>query len=401
VLDSRKPYGFRLEQLYAPSLALTQSPSARVALWQRRGAGPPQKLKDLTTVDAIGRDLRETPCWFDVDLHGLADGVYLLQVEVFDGERSIGMAPLSIALCQGLDETIAGLETAAQAAPDSLRADILFPVDRIRSVNRGLLELRTFDVQHALAAAKEVADAARAGHDPFAGRTGDLKRHYLLEAANEIMPFRVYVPRTYTGGQPFPLILALHGLGGTEDALFDGYGKRLPALAEERGYIVAAPLGYRIDGGYGWGLGTPPADAANRRHQERSERDVMEVLARVQKLYRIDPSRIYLMGHSMGAIGTWKFAAKYPRLWAAVAPFAGTGVPATLEVARHIPELVVHGDADRTVDVRGSRAMVNKLKELGTDVVYVEVPGGGHSDVVAPNFSRMFDFFDAHAGAPR
>jgi hypothetical protein len=38
----------------------------------------------------------------------------------------------------------------------------------------------------------------KAGQDPFAERTGDLKRHYLLESAAEIMPYRLYVPTTYT-----------------------------------------------------------------------------------------------------------------------------------------------------------------------------------------------------------
>jgi len=34
----------------------------------------------------------------------------------------------------------------------------------------------------------------------------------------------------------------------------------------------------------------------------------MQVLALVRKAYNIDEHRIYLVGHSMGAIGTW-----YPR----------------------------------------------------------------------------------------
>ena len=120
------------------------------------------------------------------------------------------------------------------------------------------------------------------------------------------------------------------------------------------------------------------------------------MLARVRQLYRVDDSRIYLMGHSMGAIGAWKIAPKYPDIWAAIAPFSGSGAPATLEKIRAIPEIIVHGDADPTVPVGGSRAMVAKLKELGTEVKYLEVPGGLHSDVVAPNVAAAIEFFDAH-----
>ena len=87
----------------------------------------------------------------------------------------------------------------------------------------------------------------------------------------------------------------------------------------------------------------------------------------------IDENRIYLMGHSMEAIGTWKIAPKYPDIWAAIAPISGTGAPATLERIRTVPEVVVHGDNDPTVSVNGSRTMVAKLKELGTEHRYIEV----------------------------
>ena len=122
----------------------------------------------------------------------------------------------------------------------------------------------------------------------------------------------------------------------------------------------------------------------------------MQVLARVRQLYKIDDSRIYLMGHSMGAIGTWKIAPKNPDLFAAIATFAGSGAPATLERIATMPEFIVHGDADPTVNVAGSRAMVAKLKTLGTEFKYIEVPGGLHSDVVAPNLAGAIEFFDAH-----
>jgi predicted peptidase len=204
------------------------------------------------------------------------------------------------------------------------------------------------------------------------------------------------VPTTYTGTRPFPLIVALHGLGGTENAFFEGYNAVLPPLAERHGYLVAAPLGYRVDGSYGWGLGNPPADPNTRRVQQLSEEDVMQVLARVKRTYRVDEQRVYLMGHSMGGIGTWKIAAKYPDVWAAIAPLSGSGIPDTLGRIRSVPEIIVHGDADPTVNVAGSRNMVAKLKELGAEFSYIEVPGGLHSDVVAPNLAAVIEFFDKH-----
>jgi predicted peptidase len=318
----------------------------------------------------------------------------VLTFEVRQQERVLGVATLNVTLQKGLDARLRALDAAAAKAAPAVQADIKFPAEYIRKINNGVIGAGTFDLAADLAAAEATATAAvKTKKDPFAGRTGDFERHYVLDGANEIMPYRVFVPKAYTGAKPFPLIIALHGLGGTEDGMLDRYGKRIPALAEERGYIVASPLGYRVDGFYGSAIAAT-SDPRERRARELSEQDVMRVLERMRADYKIDESRIYLMGHSMGAIGTWALAAKYPDIWAAVAPFAGVAVPASVERFRHIPQFVVHGDADPTVNVSGSRNMVAEMKKLGVDATYIEVPGGGHSNVVAPNIPAMFDFFD-------
>ena len=403
IADSSKPYAARLEQIYAPAMTFEGPLTTRVTLRQRPAliaGGQPQPgpvVKELGTFDGVPRDLRDAPFALDLDLQGIPDGTYQLAAELSDKTTVLGSVALGVNLRKGLDDLVARLESAAAAAPADLRADILYPVDRMRNVNGGRLELRTFDPDRDFSDALATAAAAKSGKHPFTGRTGDFKRHYRLDAANEIMPFHMYVPTKYDGTRALPLIIALHGLGGTEDSFFDNYDKAFPPLAERHGYIVAAPLGYRVDGNYGWGLGTPPADPTTRRVQERSEADVMEVLKLVRQQYKIDENRIYLAGHSMGAIGTWRIAPKYPDLWAAIATFSGAGQPATLERIKHVPEFVVHGDNDPTVNVDGSRAMVAKAKELGIEVTYIEVPGGNHGSVVAPNFAGAFEFFNAHA----
>ena len=392
-VDSSMPYTVRLEQAYAPSLQLTSAPTARVGLRPllAQPAGT-SEARLLAEFPEVSRDLRDAPLLMDLDLASVADGAYSLDVDVLDGTSTIGTATLRIAVLQGLTARLAALEKQAAAAAEGVRADIRYPADYLRRVNRGLMELGPFDLARELAAAESLAAAATGGRDPFAGRKGDVERHYVLEDAGEIMPYRVFVPKQYDGAMPVPLVVALHGLGGTEDGWMDGYQQQLPDLAEKYGYIAVSPLGYRSDGFYGFSYGN---DAASRRKQEFSEKDVMQVLARVRQQYKIDASRIYLMGHSMGAIGTWFLAAKYPEIWAALGPIAGTGNPQSMERMRHIPQFIVHGDADPTVSVAGSRNMVAAMKKLGVDHVYVEVPGGNHTDIAVPNLPAMFEFFHA------
>jgi poly(3-hydroxybutyrate) depolymerase len=404
-VEPSRPYVIRLEQIYAPAIELTRSLVARVSLQSRRsepatpgvsaGTDGQSAAADLGTFQGVPRDLRDAPFLIELNLARVPDGPYEVRVEVLDGDRSLGARSIDIVVSAGLEQRVRNIEAQAAKAPAALRAELLYPIDFMRNVNLSRIPLGTFDLARELATAEAAVPAVRAGKDPFAGRTGDMKRHYLLEAAGEIMPYRLYVPKAYDRKRSWPVVIALHGLGATEDSFFDEYGKLVPKLAEQHGFIVAAPLGYRVDGGYGFNLAAT-TDAAARRSGELSEQDVMEVLARVKASYNVDENRIYLMGHSMGAIGTWRLGAKYPAVWAALAPISGYGIPATVEAMRHIPEIVIHGDADVTVPVAGSRAMVAQMQRLGVDVQYIEVPGGNHIDIAAPNLPAIFDFFDAH-----
>lgn len=402
VVDSSRPYVVRLEQIYRPATAL--SPALSVAVRLKKRAAPMAGtaaaaaswtvVRELGSFDGLSRDLRESPFAIDLALDGVADDAYTVEAEVRDAGTPLGTTTLPVVLLRGLDQRLDALAKAAATVSAAVRDDVGYPADYIRSVNRGAVGLGTFNVAAELTAAEAIVAAAKGGTDPFAGRTGDFERHYRLDGANEVMPYRVYVPTSYRPGKATPLVIALHGLGATEDSFFDSYQKLTPTLAEQHGFLLAAPLGYRIDGFYGSPL-MGAGDAASKRRTEYSEQDVLQVLARMKAAYAVDASRIYLIGHSMGAIGTWALGAKYPDIWAALVPFSGVGATATAPRMKAIPQFVVHGDADPTVNVSGSRTMVAALKAAGAPVTYIEVPGGNHTDVVVPNLPGAFTFLAA------
>lgn len=406
VADSMVPYAMRLEQIYSPAIELTPGLGATVALRKRPATAAPGALpaatvlvKQLGAFDGVSRDLRESPLAMELDFAGVEDGSYVIETQVVDGTTTLATTTLGVVLHRGLDARLRGLETASASVAPAVRADVAYPADYIRNVNRGRIPLGTFSVGAEIAAAEAVLSAAKGGQDPFKGRTGDFERHYLLEGANEVMPYRVYVPTAYSPAAGAPLVIALHGLGGNEDSFFDQYSKLPPQLAEKHGFLLAAPHGFRVDGFYGSPMMS--TDAAARRRSEYSEKDVLEVLRLMKTNYKVDESRIYLIGHSMGAIGTWALASKYPDIWAALVPFSGVGSPALAERMKGIPQLVVHGDNDATVNVSGSRNMVAALKKAGANVTYLEISGGSHTDMVVPNLPLAFEFLaKQRKGAP-
>ena len=199
----------------------------------------------------IGRDLIDSPFKFNVDFSGL-DGRTVVRAELIEGSRSLGTTTLNMEVHKGLHDRLSRI--------DSQNADVRYPVDYIANVDSGNIAVGKFDYEKELALAESALANVKAGKDPFSGKTGDFKRHYFFEEAGEIMPYRVYVPSSYRGDRGYPLLIALHGNGLTENYFFDSLNGGLQKLAEERGYIVAAPLGYRVDGGYGYNNGSRPAE---------------------------------------------------------------------------------------------------------------------------------------------
>lgn len=242
---------------------------------------------------------------------------------------------------------------------------------------RGEVNPSLYHFAEEFAKANEILDAVDAGKDPFEGKHGDWRKAYRSGVDQTLQPYRVFVPASYSASKPSALVIALHGMGGDENSMFDSYGGAMKREAERVGVLVACPKG---------------RDSASM-YRGSAEQDVLDVLAEVRRDYKIDASRIYLMGHSMGGYGTWSVAMAHPDVFAALGPISGGGSTAGMAKIAHIPEYVVHGDDDRTVAVSQSRTMVEAGKKAGANITYVEVPGGSHTSIAAPQFGPMLDFF--------
>ena len=94
---------------------------------------------------------------------------------------------------------------------------------------------------------------------------------------------RLVVPDTAAkAAAPVPLVLALHGAGGSENLFCDGYGDgAIVPLCEQRGWILCTP---KVAG---FGSGDLPA--------------LIDALA---SRYPVDKARVFIVGHSMGAMAT-------------------------------------------------------------------------------------------------
>ncbi|MBI2804193.1 MAG: dienelactone hydrolase family protein [Planctomycetes bacterium] len=177
----------------------------------------------------------------------------------------------------------------------------------------------------------------------------------------------VFVPKTYTGEKEYPVILFLHGAGETgtdgKRQAAVGLGKAIRNKKGDFPFIVVFPQSQKRT----WRAGSGDAKRA------------LAILEVVQKSYKTDKKRVYLTGLSMGGFGTWSLAAAYPDRWAAIAPVCGGGDPKSAGKIKDIPTWNFHGDADKAVNVKLSRAMIAAIKKAGGNPRYDEYPGVGHN----------------------
>jgi polyhydroxybutyrate depolymerase len=146
--------------------------------------------------------------------------------------------------------------------------------------------------------------------------------------------YRLFVPPGYDGRTPLPLVLDLHGSGGT--AAGQAATSRFEALAASEGFLVAT-----LQAGAQGNRWNVPITAERLDDVQYVSDVIDDVAARVCT----DTQRVYATGFSGGARMSSLLACNLNDRIAAIAPMAGLRWPGPCE-GRAIPVLTFHGLAD-------------------------------------------------------
>lgn len=201
------------------------------------------------------------------------------------------------------------------------------------------------------------------------------------------LPYQVMYPENYDSTKQYPLVVFLHGAGerGNDNEKQLTHGKQflIDNFYSDNPAIVIAPQ--------------CPADSywANViRHQlpdkmeftfgvtDKATQPMETLIILIQSWVssgKVDISKVYVGGLSMGGMGTFEILWRMPHTFAAAFPICGGGDISKLPLyARNTAVWIFHGDEDNVVPVQYSRSIYECLKELGCDVEYTEYKGVNH-----------------------
>jgi len=131
-----------------------------------------------------------------------------------------------------------------------------------------------------------------------------------------------------------------------------------------------------------------------------TEEFVLELIEAAKRTWKIDPNRVYIVGHSMGGFGSWTLGAHHADLFAGLGPYAGGPVPYTeggekygkvlgiqegvlpnlRNVALHVYQSLDDVQVPPHANVFANKAILELKAEDGgyEHFKYVEVNGRGH-----------------------
>lgn len=192
--------------------------------------------------------------------------------------------------------------------------------------------------------------------------------------------FLALLPPGYDPCRPAPALVALHSSGATPERELAIWGH----AAAERGYLVIAPE-YRRDT-------SKPYEYSISEHQA-----MLTMVYEARRKLAIDPHRVFLVGHEMGAFAAWDFGMAHPDLFAGVAPIAGAPLyyckhywPNLASVAVYAVEGSLNGGNPPI-----TQNLFLRLLSQGYDAIFVDYSGRGR-ETFAGEIPAIFDWADCH-----
>jgi polyhydroxybutyrate depolymerase len=161
--------------------------------------------------------------------------------------------------------------------------------------------------------------------------------------------YLIHLPPAYQPGTSLPLVIALHGGGGTAAGMEKLTG--LGAVSDREGFILCYPQGV----GKNWNDGRIIQGAIAVKENIN---DVGFLLALMDKLindYSVDRKGIYMTGISNGGFMSYRMALEAADRLAAIAPVAASLAENLLDMkpSRPISVLIINGDEDPLVPWEG------------------------------------------------
>lgn len=188
------------------------------------------------------------------------------------------------------------------------------------------------------------------------------------------------VPKTYDPSVPSPLVIVLHGFGsdGPSHAPMFDFGSRV----EQERIIVASPDGLLQPGSGSRFWNAVPACCDFEGQRPDDVTYLRELVLDLGRRYRIDPSRVYAVGHSNGGAMALRLACEASDVFAAVfslaGPFYDEGGMQACKPREPVAVRLAHGTGDKVVPFEGG-----KLRTIHP----------GQAPRVTPSAPRIAQFF--------
>lgn len=308
------------------------------------------------------------------DLKSALEGDHRVEVALTQNEQVLTRFGYQISVVKNRNERLTALALATEKLPtDGLTTEQrtlkAHTATLMRLAGRTTLET-DYPAHRLLVEAETLAALPPDGRFFDASNTGEY--WMTLSTAKGESPIRLYVPPQAKEGKPLPLVVAMHGAGGTENMFFDAYGHgEVVRQCEKRGWLLVAPRANFI--------GSAPIAA------------IVDELA---KRYPVDAKRVFLVGHSMGAGQAVALAQQSPERWCGVAALGGAGRVSKVDAFRQVPAFVGCGTEDFALG--GTRAMSKALTSAGVErCICKEYPDIEHILIVQVALPEVFRWYES------